>query len=473
MGGTKRRPYGSTAKTRQMVLAALGVVKVATAQQIRQLMCPGTASAQTVRNGCLDLVQDGLVESLGSATRVNEAGSLVTEKLWNLTGPGLDAAAAVLDRPLGEMGGTARGAARAGAKHARKVTDTIAAFLQTPPAPTRPVPRKASQAAAGAPGSAAVGNASAASVPGAQIRPQGLGRIESWATEVVLPVSGTRFAPGRNSPRADAVFAAPDEGVPLLFVEVDNGTESPVVLSGKVSRYREFFRRTVKVPSPPQNAWPRPGEIPMWQALYGPTGWEGHPPLAIVFTKKVGSTALNNRINSVMRLTEAHWSGEYGNDRSRYGQPGVDDGYIDFTDAVPVLVTTLDRLQRHGPLGAVWFRFGHSTWQSLDDALDDPDAYRARAPERKERRRQAAQRAKREREEEERKEREKNTWVCPRCGNKVLPDPWDGFRSSECEQCEGAEERAERERQQTLEAAAEAEEAKEANRSAWRRFLDW
>ncbi|MEV0375805.1 hypothetical protein AB0I10_39790, partial [Streptomyces sp. NPDC050636] len=59
MGGTKRRPYGSTAKTRHMVLAALGVVKVATAEQIRQLMCPGTASAQTVRNGCLDLGRDG------------------------------------------------------------------------------------------------------------------------------------------------------------------------------------------------------------------------------------------------------------------------------------------------------------------------------------------------------------------------------------------------------------------------------
>lgn len=55
MGGTKRRPYGSTAKTRQRVLAALGVVKVATAGQIRRLMCPGTAGAQTVRNGCLDL----------------------------------------------------------------------------------------------------------------------------------------------------------------------------------------------------------------------------------------------------------------------------------------------------------------------------------------------------------------------------------------------------------------------------------
>ncbi|WP_190144669.1 hypothetical protein [Streptomyces glebosus] len=161
MGGTKRRPYGSTAKTGQMVLAALGVVKVATAEQIRQLMCPGTASAQTVHNGCLDLGRDGLVESLGSAGRTNTNGNLVSEKLWNLTGPGLEAAAAVLDRPVREMGGTARGAARSGAKHAVKVTDALAAFLQTPlpPEPTRPVPRKQPQAAATAPSSAPTGNA--------------------------------------------------------------------------------------------------------------------------------------------------------------------------------------------------------------------------------------------------------------------------------------------------------------------------
>ncbi|MFF9788604.1 hypothetical protein GTW98_10945 [Streptomyces sp. SID8375] len=61
----------------------------------------------------------------GSAGRTNANGNLVTETLWNLTGPGLEAAAAVLDRPVREMGGTARGAARSGAKHAVKVTDTL------------------------------------------------------------------------------------------------------------------------------------------------------------------------------------------------------------------------------------------------------------------------------------------------------------------------------------------------------------
>lgn len=60
-----------------MVLAVLGVVKVATAEQTRQLMCPGTAGARTVRNGCLGLGRDGLVESLGSAGCTNDNGNLV------------------------------------------------------------------------------------------------------------------------------------------------------------------------------------------------------------------------------------------------------------------------------------------------------------------------------------------------------------------------------------------------------------
>ncbi|MFG2212588.1 hypothetical protein [Streptomyces sp. NPDC048638] len=129
MGGTKRRPYGSTAKTRQMVLAALGVAKVATAEQSRQLMCPGAVSGQTVRNGCLDLGRDGLVESLGSASRSNAVGDLVTEKLGNLTGPGLEAAATVLDRPV--RGGSTD--APVADRHQRGVQDPRSTAL--PPRP--------------------------------------------------------------------------------------------------------------------------------------------------------------------------------------------------------------------------------------------------------------------------------------------------------------------------------------------------
>ncbi|MEE6269177.1 replication-relaxation family protein [Streptomyces diastatochromogenes] len=427
-----------------MVLAALGVVKVATAEQIRQLMCPGTASAQTVRNGCLDLVRDGLVQSLGSASRTNARGNLVTEKLWNLTGPGLEAAAAVLDRPAREMGGTARGAARAGAKHAVKVTDTIVAFLQTPPEPTSPVPRKQPQSVPTAASAAPVGNDTDIAPAAARERPQGLGQISSWATEVVLPVSGTQAAPGKNSPRADAVLTAPEAGVPVMFVEVDNGTENPIALSYKATRYREFFRRPVKQPTRTRNPYALPAKkpVPMWEALYGPLGREGYPPLAIVFTKQVGPTAMNNRIERVRRLTEVHWSGEYKDADTGLGER---DGYTDYADAVPIVVTTLDRLREHGPLGPVWFRFGHSTWQTLFDALDNPDddrAYWIRECERRQlreqqRKQEDEQRAREHREEMERwaaeeaaaqaaKAAKKPDPVCQECGGPLKGSPFDG-----------------------------------------------
>jgi hypothetical protein len=108
-----------------MCLAALGVVKVATPDQIRRLMCPGTKDAATVRGGLKDLEAEKLVISPGSAVRVNEDGVRITEKLWTLTPAGLDAAAVVLDRPAREMGGTAKAAAASGAKHARAVTDVL------------------------------------------------------------------------------------------------------------------------------------------------------------------------------------------------------------------------------------------------------------------------------------------------------------------------------------------------------------
>ncbi|MET8538324.1 replication-relaxation family protein [Streptomyces sp. NPDC005065] len=113
--GRVRWPFGSTARSRALVLQALGVVKVATAEQLRQLVLAGTADAQTVRNACKDLRGEGLVESVGSSSRPGKSGQPVTQQLWNLTTAGLAAAAAELDRPVREMGGTAREAAKAGA----------------------------------------------------------------------------------------------------------------------------------------------------------------------------------------------------------------------------------------------------------------------------------------------------------------------------------------------------------------------
>ncbi|MEV0376037.1 replication-relaxation family protein, partial [Streptomyces sp. NPDC050636] len=273
-----------------------------------------------------------------------------------------------------------------------------------------------------------------AAVSATQERPQGLGQIGSWTTEVVLPVSGTLTTPGKNSPRADAVLTAPEAGVPVMFVEVDNGTESPVVLAHKTDRYREFLRRTVKPPTLSPNHYARPAEkpIPMWETLYGPLGRKGYPPLAIVFTKQVGPTAMNNRIDRVMRLTEDHWAGEYQDRSISYGADERD-GYTVYADAVPILVTTLDRLREHGPLGPVWFRFGHPTWQTLPDALDNPDderAYRRRQCQRDQLRQQQLKQEEEQRDRELREAKER--WAAQGAAAEAAKEP-----DPVCQRCDG------------------------------------
>ncbi|MFG2864898.1 hypothetical protein [Streptomyces sioyaensis] len=288
VGGTVRRPYGSTAKTRQRVLAALGVVKVATAEQIRQLMCPRAAGAQTVRNGCLDLGRDGLVESLGSAGRTNTNGNLVFENLWNLTGPGLEAAAAVLDRPVREMGGSAGGAARSDAKHAVKVTDTLAAFLQTHP--SRPVPYPASSLSPPPRPSPAPRRAMT------QLCPRGRpGTPAGAGTDQLLGDGGG--APGLRHAHHPRQEQPPRRRGP----HGPGGRGAGDVRGGR-QRHGKPGRPVLEGPEPLRPAGSQK-PIPMWETLYGPLGREGYPPLAFVFTKQVGPTALNNRINSVMRMT--------------------------------------------------------------------------------------------------------------------------------------------------------------------------
>ncbi|MEW2400046.1 hypothetical protein [Streptomyces sp. NPDC046862] len=55
--------------------------------------------------------------------------------------------------------------------------------------------------------------------------------MASWATAVVhkLPARGRN----RSAVQADAILHAPEAGVPVLLVEVDNCTESADVLAAK------------------------------------------------------------------------------------------------------------------------------------------------------------------------------------------------------------------------------------------------
>ncbi|MGW1769811.1 replication-relaxation family protein [Streptomyces sp. NPDC002073] len=438
------RKYGSTGKTREQVLEALGVVKVATAAQLRVLQCPGTADPATVRGGLKDLEAEGLVLSAGRTTRLEPDGRRITEKLWSLTQAGLEAAAVVLDRPVREMGGTAKAAAASGAKHALRVTDTLAAFLQTPPEPTAPVVRRKTP-----PPPSLVGPLAA--VPLLE-RPPGLGPIARWSTEVSLPVTGSFAAPGKGGIRADMVFTAPATQLPLLFVEVDNGTEGPPILAEKIVRYRRFFERSVTQGGQ---------ERALWRTAWSTPLLASHPPLAIVFTKQMRPEAMKARMREVADLTESTWQGRWHGGHAAQGG----DGYRDFEGTVPVLVTTLDRLKLQGPHGRIWWRYGHEGWQTLTDALDDPDDHRAYRV-REERRRTAAQAARereaREREarerEEKRRRREAAAWPCPGCGRMLLPpDPDDRWPSQDVPggPCDTCRSRAEADAREARERAEE------------------
>ncbi|MEV0889625.1 replication-relaxation family protein [Streptomyces microflavus] len=408
MGGASVWPYKSTSRNRGL---ALGVVKVATAEQLRQLVLPGTADVQTVRNVRKDLRSVGL-ESVGRTSFVSSSGRPVWRDLWNLTTAGLASAATELGRPVKEIGGTARDAAKAGAPHALAVTDTIDAFRQSPPQPTKPIARRTNPVPA----------------PPRELptRPPGLGHLRGWETEVPLPVSGTFTTPARGSLRADAVLTAPEAGVPVLFVEVDNHTEPDAVVARKVESYRRFFQRTTK------DHRDRP--VPFWQTLWDDSGRDGHPPLALVFAKDdVSPESRMNRMKKIRDLSTACWQGTW-HSGSVYDDTAKD-GYLNYTGTIPVLATTLAQLRLHGPHGPVWWRYGHPGWETLQGALDNPEdvrGYRHR-----EEQRRTGRAAQREREHQEREEagsrREAAAWPCPTCGSQVFPrrrlgDPVSGQR---------------------------------------------
>ncbi|GGS62095.1 hypothetical protein AB0E75_31145 [Streptomyces griseoviridis] len=53
---------------------------------------------------------------------------------------------------------------------------------------------------------------------------------------MALPATGTWSHPGRGGAQADIVTTAPENGVPLLFAEIDNCYESAQVLAAKTTR---------------------------------------------------------------------------------------------------------------------------------------------------------------------------------------------------------------------------------------------
>jgi hypothetical protein len=216
-GEQKARRPRSAVRDREDVLRVLGVLKVATATQIMELVRPHLLDNKAIRNALLALRADRLVLSEGSTA--GPAGKFgapdrrgeASQKLWGLTKAGLDAAAIKLKREPDVMGGHARGAGTGGAPHAMAVNATIVAFTR------------------------------GGRLPGA---PAGIGGIDSWRTEVAHPLTSS----GKRNVRADAVFQDKDAGVPLLMVEVDRYTESAHVLADKVGAYADFYARRVRDP---------------------------------------------------------------------------------------------------------------------------------------------------------------------------------------------------------------------------------
>ncbi|MFF2515931.1 hypothetical protein [Streptomyces sp. NPDC058086] len=140
----------------------------------------------------------------------------------------------------------------------------------------------------------------------------------------------------------------------------------------------------------------------MWRTQCPSTGREGHPPVVVVFNPgiRTGSQVLKNRMNTVMEFTRPVWSGSYHVAGGGYGAEERDGYYdYDYADAIPLLFTTLDRLQTSGPRTAVWWRCGHGQWETLPDALANPadhDAWYARDEQRRRQRDEAEQRRQQE-----------------------------------------------------------------------------
>ncbi|MET9880210.1 replication-relaxation family protein [Actinacidiphila glaucinigra] len=386
----------------------LGVLKVATTDQIQRIAAPHQSFRHTTKKtpseqktartaahaGALsDLRKHGLAENGGTTKGA--------ETLRNLTLKGLEAAAHELRRPLAEMGGPARGAGSSGAAHALSVNETVIALLRPKPDLTRLMSEPPEALAA----ARAVADA-----------PAGIGSLASYATEVPLPATGTWNAPGRGGAQADIVLAARQDGVRLLFIEVDNCHESAEELADKLEKYARFFRRTVKDTDGKERA--------MWRTRWPALDADGKIPIVAV------------------TLEELQEHGPAGRVFLRFGRTDMQT----LTDAI-----------------------GNPRREAADAREREADKAR-----------QAAYEAEQQRKAEQKAaEREAKRPACAECGARFPDDRWEAARDypdpsthwhpTLCEDCESharaaalQAEQAERERREQAEAAADAEAARRA-----------
>ncbi|MFF2864681.1 replication-relaxation family protein [Streptomyces rubiginosohelvolus] len=335
------------------------------------------------------------------------------DTLRNLTPKGLEAASWELRRPATEMGSTARGAGSSGASHPMAVNETVIALLRPKPdlaklADDPPHIQAAAQAA----------------VDG----PSGIGTIGSYWTEVPLPATGTWNAPGKGGAQADLVLTAPQDQVPLLFIEVENCHETAEELAAKLEKYARFFRRTVK----DTDGKERPMWCTCWAVPEHEYGEMPHPPVLLVFNR-IGERSPNRTIPRLEELTRHLWKGQW-----------LPEGYHSYDRKIPIVAVGLRSLREHGPQGPVFFRFGRDRPQSLLDAIGNPRLAAVRAREREKARvRQAEYQAQlREiaREQAAKKaveaareaaQREARRPSCAGCGNRFTDERWEAAEETD------------------------------------------
>jgi hypothetical protein len=412
-GKRKNNPAGSTNTYRGDVLRVLGALKVATADQIQRIGAPHLTfrhtdkpipskqkQARTASHTAAlsDMRKHGLSEN-GGSTETGDA-------LRNLTPKGLQAASYELNRPVTEMGSTARGAGSSGASYPMAVNETVIAML-------RPKPNMARLAK----DSAEVRAAAQAAVDG----PRGVGTIASYWTEVSLPATGTWNAPGKGGAQADIVLTAPQDRVPLLFIEADNCHETAEELADKLEKYVRFFLRKVKDTDGK--------ERPMWRTRWrAPDTWSDDatfPPVLLVFNR-IGERNPNRTVPRLMELTRHLWQG------SR--QKG---GHHHYDGRLPIIATGLNQLREHGPAGAVFLRFGRDHMQPLWEAIGNPrreeaDArYREEIPRAQEEHRAKVVRAAQEQAAKQAAEREARRPVCADRGAKFTDERWKAAQATD------------------------------------------
>ncbi|MEU9108872.1 replication-relaxation family protein [Streptomyces xanthophaeus] len=400
-------PAGSSNSLRGDVLRVLGVLKVATADQIQRIGAPHlnhrhtdkkTASEQkTARTAA----HNGALSDMRKHHQSENGGSTETgDRLRHLTLNGLRAASHELRRPASEMGSTARGAGSSGASHPMAVNETVIAMLRPKPDMAKLADdpadvRAAAQAVVDAPG--------------------GIGTIASYFTEVPLPATGNWNTAGKGGAQADLVLTAPQDKMPLLFIEVDNCHMTAEVLADKLEKYARFFRKKTK---DTDNQ-----ERPMWRTRWtAPESWSGdrsYPPVLLVFNRE-GQRNPKHTIPRLAELTRHLWEGE----RQR-------GGHHEYDGRIPIIAVGLSNLREHGPHGRVFCRFGRDQPQSLWEAVGNPrrEAAEARAQDETRRaqenyqaqlRRVAAEQAVRKA-----AEREARRPVCAGCGARFTDERWE------------------------------------------------